>query len=53
MPPARQLKLLQERLADWKGLLRSKPAKARQALRKLVAGRFTFTAELKKRRYRF
>jgi hypothetical protein len=53
MNPTQQMKRLAARLEDWTGLLRSKPAKARQLLRKLVAGRFTSTAELRKRSYKF
>jgi hypothetical protein len=34
---------LDERLDDWRGLLRRQPVQARQILRKLVAGRLIFT----------
>jgi hypothetical protein len=53
MAPPQLMQLLEARLADWKGLLRSRPVLARQMIRKLVVGRFTFVADLSARCYRF
>jgi hypothetical protein len=53
MAPATQRKLLTEKLAGWKELLRANAPKARQMLRKLIDGRIVFNPDTSKRCYRF
>jgi hypothetical protein len=53
LTPAKQLKLLQSKLAEWKELLRANAPKARQMLRKLIDGRIVFNPDTSTRRSRF
>jgi hypothetical protein len=45
--------LLNERVAEWRGLLRKHAPVARQMLRKLIEGRIVFTPQPETRSYRF
>lgn len=53
LAPAKQQKLLESRLSEWKELLRANAPKARQMVRKLVEGRIVFNPDASKRRYDF
>jgi len=53
MSPPEAQAALRSRLTDWRGLLRSHVPQARQMVRKLLAGRITFTPQPETRRYAF